>query len=311
MDSIRHYPVRTLAALALLCLFGCELTPPSNALLNKPRLLGLELTIDGDPLLAEPSPAQHVEVRLPIASPGASEAASAYFSVCAPGPALLGLTYCGGEPFAFEILSPSRDELAFEFDVPADYGSAGEEGVLLLGAVCFGEVNLALADYDPEDPPGPCADADDLGYLVTAEIPLAQGEPNHDPTLGLVRMDDVVLSESADPTRAGCDPALRVVEADSGAHTLAVEVGGFESYVDDDEELRETLELRTMATGGELERLLTLVESDANAGTLDWTAPSAEEVPEEGLLVKLFLTLRDGRGGFVLAERALCVARTH
>jgi hypothetical protein len=74
-------------------------------------------------------------------------------------------------------------------------------------------------------------------------------------------------------------------------------------------DLRETLTLSHLATGGDLERQFSVIEpTDTRAPpsvSLDWRAP--KDAPATGTLVRFAFVLRDGRGGADWTLRDLCV----
>lgn len=85
-------------------------------------------------------------------------------------------------------------------------------------------------------------------------------------------------------------------------------------WSDDDRESyeggREALQISHFTTSGELARSNSAADDLLESGTpvtIDWDLPPAEEVPAEGLLVRMTAIVRDGRGGVDRADRALCV----
>jgi hypothetical protein len=63
-----------------------------------------------------------------------------------------------------------------------------------------------------------------------------------------------------------------------------------------------------VATAGLFSRLQTEVfDDDAPDPEVIWRHPDADEVPEDGLTVRFWFVVRDGRGGMDWVERAVCV----
>jgi hypothetical protein len=84
-----------------------------------------------------------------------------------------------------------------------------------------------------------------------------------------------------------------------------------EAFAGDAGEAREDLQLSTFATAGDIAQQRTYVEADdAREQTpvvVEWDAPSAKEVPADGLRVKFAFIVRDMRGGVDAEAREVCV----
>jgi hypothetical protein len=100
------------------------------------------------------------------------------------------------------------------------------------------------------------------------------------------------------------------IETNSG-HTQVIEIGYPRDKLED-----EDLVFSIYATLGELSRRFTVIEyvpTDATSDTPDLTWELSEEQRDELLdeptLVRFFFTVSDGRGGFDVTTRELCVAR--
>ena len=295
---------------------GCGDSPLPNYLVNKPRLLGIDVSVVGDESRTEVAPGETVNLRIPVAAPGPEIESTAFLAICVPGDGTFGVDFCGDDPFDFTAIFPGEVELEYEFTVPNDL-PVDTDSLLLIGAVCLGgEVNFDLSSFDPSDPPDVCTDPEDLGYIVTSKIDLrGDDEPNTDPAFETIELGDTVFSSipRADAELRGCAgldyQTLRV--GGGGVFPLRVTPteGSRETYVSSitSEETTENVEVRVYVTDGQLERLLTLVDDGDPVAINEWTPPPVDEVTAEGTLVQFFITLGDGRGGFANETRAVCV----
>ncbi|MBC7174228.1 MAG: hypothetical protein H5U40_17420, partial [Polyangiaceae bacterium] len=97
---------------------------------------------------------------------------------------------------------------------------------------------------------------------------------------------------------------------------LSVEPGSAETFVEVGSDgvertVTESLQITYVATAGEMDRTFGFIDPGENTiiDTVGWEPPLADEVPPEGLLVRFYFVVRDGRGGVDYLERALCVER--
>jgi hypothetical protein len=75
---------------------------------------------------------------------------------------------------------------------------------------------------------------------------------------------------------------------------------------------REALQFSHYTTAGQTSRAFSAVEPTDPASepeTLDWAPPALDTIPAGGRLVRFTWVVRDLRGGFGRADRALCVRR--
>ncbi len=73
---------------------------------------------------------------------------------------------------------------------------------------------------------------------------------------------------------------------------------------------QESLQISHFSTAGEFDRQFSFVDDDETTTLeVEWDTPLPGDVPEEGLVVRFFFVLRDGRGGVEWIERAACVTR--
>jgi hypothetical protein len=128
------------------------------------------------------------------------------------------------------------------------------------------------------------------------ELRVPVGAGNHHPRMGEVTLPDGCVAAG------GPDVTIAVTTAAADR----------ESYVDaDGVARREALRLSFFASAGELARQFAIVEADderaAPVVEMTWTPPAPEDVPAEGVEVRLVIVERDLRGGVDFVERTLCV----
>lgn len=129
------------------------------------------------------------------------------------------------------------------------------------------------------------------------DLPVARdGVTNHHPRLAQVDLPQ----ECA--VAGGPVQTLRVLTAADARETYARADGGV---------AREPLRLSFFASAGELPRQFAVVEAadpaETSEVTMAWTPPPVEEVPPEGLTVRIVIVARDLRGGVDFTSRTLCV----
>ncbi|MDH5672184.1 MAG: hypothetical protein OEZ06_08545 [Myxococcales bacterium] len=241
----------------------------------------------------------------------------------------------GDELFEFEGVSLRCLEGAPETTIGIPGGFRANEA-LLLGVVC--ERGKAVLDPTLPTLMG-CDDENTEGIHFSALIPV-QHDPsveNQNPPLDALTLNidggqwerferdefppEGDCSSSAPKSGYGLD--LR--PADPGDHAIRISLR--DDVREALEEGRENMEVVIHATAGDMERRFTLFQDadlddpdpevdDGDPDTIDklieWEPPSpallnALEVAKTGMLVRFFVTLRDGRGGFDMASYALCV----
>ncbi|MGD8863593.1 MAG: hypothetical protein PVI30_26500 [Myxococcales bacterium] len=114
---------------------------------------------------------------------------------------------------------------------------------------------------------------------------------------------------SALPPRDNCAAQARQLDDDplrflsAGSHELRLRLDPGVREAGEDGDL-ETLEITVYTSWGEMERRFTLfnqespLRNDAFDDTVEWTPPDDGDVSQGGRLLRFFITLRDGRGGF-------------
>ena len=98
---------------------------------------------------------------------------------------------------------------------------------------------------------------------------------------------------------------------DPFGHEITIAVD--EDVLEPTEDGRETIEVATHATAGEVLRWLTIFDDEFEvddgkvSDTLEWTGRDIDRRDTEGTLVDFYFTARDRRGGFSVMRRTACV----
>jgi hypothetical protein len=144
--------------------------------------------------------------------------------------------------------------------------------------------------------------------------------PNHELLEVSMRSDKAGTGRPWLPTPSEMLPALvedcssappGVIETNSG-HTQVIEISYPRDQLEDDEELV----ISTYATLGELSRRFTVIErepvpesEEPPDQTWELTEEQRDALLDKPTLVRFFFTMSDGRGGFDVTTREVCVAR--
>ncbi|HJL20513.1 MAG TPA: hypothetical protein RMH99_32900 [Sandaracinaceae bacterium LLY-WYZ-13_1] len=295
---------------------GCIDDLPSGVRIERPRVLAVRVRIDGEPQRAQPRPGETITLRWLTAPEGGAWTGALTACVAAPGNT--GLPRCMGEPFAIAPPGPPSARPTFTLTMPED--AAGE--VLIGGVLCEGGTPAL-----PEDGLPTCEGESATTELVTFDLSLATDQPpNRHPSWDdeTFMLDGVTWTAPDDPPATGCaeaagGAALPRVPRRGEEEPSAVRFSSspddreaFEELVYGDppsiEEMREELLVSHVATAGLFSRLSTEVfDDDAPAPEVSWRHPDAEDVPDDGLTVRFWFVVRDGRGGMDWVERAACV----
>ena len=290
-------PILMLAATA------CTSTLDPATLIARDRVLGAKVTVDADPQRAWPAPGEAATVTWIMAAPGAAPEASWILAAC-PASTSAGFPICDGPVFAHSEASGPVPML--KLAVPADIGS---RSVVVLGAICASGTPV----IDETTFTTSCDDGS-LADQVSQHIFIAHdGATNHHPNL--VEAPFTLAGTTWDPSdEPGCGGLPEIA---AGTKKLLVGVSFDASsrelfaVPNDPTPWREELQLSPFATAGELVERYAYVEADdtreLSPVAVQWTAPSADEIPAEGLRVTFSFVVRDLRGGLDATTRALCV----
>ncbi|MEO8550284.1 MAG: hypothetical protein ABI678_09925 [Kofleriaceae bacterium] len=287
----------------LFLLAACTSTLDPPMLIARDRILGAKVTVDDEPQRAWPAPGEAATVTWLTASPGATPMFTWVLAAC-PAATTGGFPICDGPAFAHAEASGPVPALSLV--VPADLTS---QAVVVLGAICASGTPV----IDPTTFTASCDDGS-LADEVSEHVFIARdGATNHQPDLAGAPFS---LAGAAwdETTGAGCD-GLPVIAAGTEKVRLGTELAAASrewfAVPADPAPWREELQLSPFATAGELVERYAYVEADdareSSPVVVQWTAPSADEVPAGGLRVTFSFVIRDLRGGVDATTRSLCV----
>jgi len=297
--------VKKLACLLcqLLCLSACGEDLPSGALLERPRVLGVRVEVEGEPQRAAPRAGETFELRWLLAAPEPVEW-SAALVLCGAAPNQTGVPSCAGAPFATLATDAPTATPTFTARVP----DPAPEQIVLIGT-------LTAEAHEPET------------VLFVFPVAAQDDPPNQHPTLGdeRITIDDRPWNvPETPPPSTGCasapdtDAFPHVAARDEESPSLVelsiapedrepyreIVFGEGPTVVD----AREEITVSHIASGGRLARLQSIVfDDDASRVRVEWQHPSSDTLPNDGLTVSFIFVARDGRGGMDWVERSLCV----
>ncbi len=282
---------------------ACTTTLDPATLIARDRVLGAKVTVDVDPARAWPAPGEDVTVTWLTASPGEAAEFAWVLAAC-PAATTSGFPSCAGPMLAHaEARGPAP---VLRLAIPADIAT---RSVVVLGAICASGTPVV----DPATFAATCDDGSQADRVSQHVFIARDGATNHHPDLQAApfALAGAAWAASAEP---GCG-GLPVIAAGSGDVLLGVTLpaAARETFTVEGEPApwREELQLSPFATAGELQQQYAYVEADdarpASPIAVEWTPPSAAEIPAEGLRVTFSFVVRDLRGGLDGTTRALCV----
>jgi hypothetical protein len=288
------------AALGVMGAAGCgdPLEPPW--LIDKTRVLGARVEAVGDPGRPWLRAGESAEVKWIVAAPEDAPAVGWSFVLCLPDAG------SGCETPLAQMSGVGTPDVTFT--VPAQEALGTADHLLMAGVFCAGG--------QPASMTGTC-EGGGTATVVTLPLLLDRGGPtNQSPSLAAAA---ITFGGEPWPASADCGTQPRVA-ADGQKHPIAVTLTGqrevYQSTANPEgvpASRRESLQLSHFATGGKLPRQLTFIEgkddSDPATVSVEWTAPTAAEVPPAGLVVRFFFVARDLRGGLDWQTRSLCVSQ--
>jgi hypothetical protein len=302
--------------LAALLLLGCgpELDPPS--LLERTRVVGAKVEVEGAPERATPRPGETATVTWLVTGPAAQAPLSWAFVVC---PGAGGQPVCAGEPLA--LLRGHETAPVLKLPVPAAEHLAGVKQFVVTGRICVGSDPV----IDDSTPGAPRCAGDGEGTTAAVSIPLDSTElSNLNPNLGAATLAFAGQPWTASDEGAPC-AALPQVQAGSKDHVITLETAAAdrEAYLamlgdpPRPTPQREWLQISQFTTQGKLDRSFSSIEAtdtrERPAVDMKWQAPGPDKVAgaggagENGLVVRFVFVARDLRGGIDWTTRAVCV----
>lgn len=297
---------------------------PDGTLLERPRVLGARIQIEGEPERASPRPGEDATLEVFTASNDGATWTGA-LTACVEAPSFMGIPGCAGMPFAFSAPGAPTESPELALSLPdASAFAGGSSSILIAGVLCSGGTPSTETD---ESMLPVCEPAEATREVITFSVPVALGmqPPNQHPTLAdeTFFIDDMEWAPPDAPPASGCasatGPALPRVPwtdeenpsvlrftsdpADREEYQELV-LGETPMFIDS----REDLQVTHLASAGDFQRLETEVFSDdAPDPSVEWAHPPQEDIPAEGLTVRFFFIVRDGRAGMDWTERALCL----
>ena len=286
-----------------------EMDPVSKV--ERTRVLGARVEVQGAPERASPAPGERATVRWLVTAPGELPPLGWAFVLC-PGISGGNDLGCVGEPMAVFQGRNTAPEMTIE--VPAQGALGGARELVLFGRVC--------EDSEPMLEAGtgrPLCAGGAEGTTAAVSIPLAlEGSSNRNPRLGEDALTFNGQPWAALPATATCQE-LPQVKAATKDHVIVLGTAGSdrESFVammgdpPRPTQRREWLKISQFTTAGELDRAFSSVEAEVSderpAVEMEWEAPAASEVTAAGEVVRFTFVARDMRGGVDWTTRAVCV----
>lgn len=306
-------------ALGAVVLSGCgePLVPPELIVNN--RVLGARVEVTDDPTAAWPEPNERGTVRWLTASPEGAPALGWTASLCAAEAVSRGLPICAAPSFTTVTSEGTTDdEPVLEFETPSRAGLQGASQLAVMAAFCeSGTPSVAVSGVDVTTTR--CPEPKEQPLFATFGIQVAlDGATNENPEFEAVAVkldgDNWPAWTEGSEEAPDCSTAelpVHRVPADGKTHqieltvpsALSERIAGLSVH----SSAREILQLSHFVTAGELERVYSTVALGATEGkvVVTWTAP--DSVKRQGELMRLYMVLRDGRGGVSWSRRALCI----
>ncbi|MCB9621109.1 MAG: hypothetical protein H6724_16845 [Sandaracinus sp.] len=283
------------------------------------RMTGLLASVDDAGDRVTPRPGETLRVQLLYAQPdGTPVRPSWVFLACEPAETS-GFNFCAGEPIVFDAKAdPDDEDRPFVVTLPEDYTN---RNVLFVGAVCMnGAIDLTAADASEGfDPARICQDGVGVPQVFTFPHPVAidAGRENRAPRIASITLGGEEWT--AEPTTTGPCVGQGYPEVAYGSDPIEIVLlareDDLELYerlsVDGElETVPEQIYVETLSPFRRIERRFTFITVEDPIADLEFE-PIDEDisVPEGGLLVPIYFVMRDQRGGFDAATRAVCVTR--
>lgn len=301
----------TIPFVLLLGACGDPLLDPQR--IERPRVLGARLEVDGDEMRSSPSAGDSVTVRWLVAAPASPLASSYAFAAC-------GLTAeqsndpveCADQPFAL-LIREASDVAApvLQFQVPAEF-TAARLGVV--GQFCANGETTPLADgFD-------CVGDGARALPASFDTLTSQRVPNRNTSLAAAAPRFAGAewlppdgSEAGQPcAELPASGALPKWSRASGETRVGLDLDTAQREaieVDEVGPARETLQLSLMATAGRLKQAYVVVEPEDERAIVpvDVGYRLPQQLAEQGLVVRFYFVLRDLRGGVDWLVRDACV----
>ncbi|MBI3204869.1 MAG: hypothetical protein HYZ29_25255 [Myxococcales bacterium] len=277
---------------AALGLLGCDdpLAHPQD--IDRLRVLGARVSVNGDASRASPAPGDLVSLEWLVADPDPAPAVGWAFAACPSQARSRGTPECVGPVFA-QASAPAPSAALPRFDFTA----ADAERILVRGVVCRDGVITSLTDS--------CA-----GERESVLFELRVGDDNANPTLGDAELwlDDAPWPAPSDLGAAACAPGDLPAASGAKLDVRVVLAGSDRDPIEDPKGLAppfEPLFVSQFSTLGHFARPLSVIEGSSEELELgvDWRAPD----DAVGQRARFYFVVRDGRGGVDWSARTACL----
>lgn len=306
--------------LGLPLLVACGPTVDPAWLVVEERIIGLLATVDDAGERVTPRPGETLRIQFLYGQPdGTPVRPSWVFAACEPA-TTSGFDFCADDPFTFDAKAdPDDPDRPFVVTIPEDYEN---RNVLFVGAVCMsGAIDLTVAsDLDAGfDAARICQGGIGVPQVFTFSHPIAldANRENRAPRIASITLGGEAWT--TEPTTTGPCVGQGYPELAYGSDPVEIVVRAREDDLETyqrlgmDGELEtvpEEIFVETLSPFRSLQRRFTFITVDDPIADVEFE-PIDEDiaVPEGGLLVPIFFVMRDQRGGFDAATRAVCVVR--
>lgn len=280
--------VGALAVLAVSCASCNDPIEPAWRL-DRPRVLGARAAPTAEPARASIRPGEELAIELFTASRERPRGAYARFALgaCAADPNGA-VTACRGPALA-DLSGAGANDPTLILRAPAEPGE-----LLVFGVVCASGTPTLSPLAAGKEARGACDGG--AGQELAVRVTIG-GPEGRQPTLG---GDALSFDGKPFPADAPCEAGGPAIRADGGSHDIGF-VGRALGR-----EPGESMIVSHLATHGDLDRLYTAPDGDADAKVV-WKAPSSVGLPRE--TARFHFSVRDGRGGAAFLTRTICIER--
>lgn len=305
----RLLPLGAASLLLATVAIGCGPDFDPGSLIEKTRVIGARVTVDGAPERAAPAPGETATVTWLVTSPAATPPLGWAFALC--GPNALGNLNCDSDPL--NVFQGTENPPRVTFPVPDSAQLGTAKNLILYGRICVS----SAPTLDAQTGLPSCTDMGD-GTTAALSIKLEDADfPNHNPVADHGFTFDGQTWAAPVAGEDACVVGPRV-KAGTDDHVISIASLGAdrESYVAPagypavPTALREALQISEFTTAGKLKTGVSFVEAadaaDQTTSEVKWTTPKPEDVAAERPVTFTFV-VRDDRGGVDWTTRSVCV----
>ena len=287
---------------------GCGPDFDPSSLIEKTRVIGARVEVEGAPERAAPAPGETATVTWLMTAPAAIPPLGWAFALCAPN--ALGNLSCDQAPL--DLYQGSENPPRVAFVVPGSDVLGSARSLILYGRICV----ASAPTFDAQSGLPGCTDAGD-GTTAAVSVKLEDADyPNHNPVA------DHGFTFDGQPWApdAGGDPcaAGSRVKAGTDEHVIGMVSDGADresytalaGYPAVPTALREALQISEFTTAGKLKPGRSFIEAadvaPQTTSEVKWTTPKPEDVTAAQAVTFTFV-VRDDRGGVDWTTRSVCV----